>query len=108
MYDSRGSHLAKYSGRLYSGSRWKISILGAALGHFSRELANNFSRNINHPERSLTPANSSEIDPEKKLLIVSPLCFLRDMSGLTHEQPSATCVTGQVWKTSTERDILPH
>lgn len=61
---------------------------------FSSELTNNFSRNINHPERSLTPANSCGIDLEEKLLITSSL----HVSGLTQEQPSATSVTHQMWK----------
>lgn len=54
------------------------------------------SRNIKHPERNLTPANSCGIDLEEKLLNASPLCFLKEMSSLTREQSSAT--TDQMWK----------
>ena len=42
---------------------------------------------------------------EKKLLNAFLLRFLKEMSGLIHEQPSATSVTDQIWKT-VQKDLF--
>lgn len=79
-------------------SKWNISIPGATLGNFSGEPVNNISRNINHSQKQRDWSRDKDT--------VSPLCFLREMSGLTQEQPSARSVTDQVWQRNTE--ILFH
>lgn len=72
--------------------------------YFSRELENKFSMNINHFERNLTLANSSELDLQKKLL-TAVLHFSSEVSGLTHnsllpQRQLTRC--GKLW----QKDIL--
>lgn len=110
MYDSRRPHLDKYSDLLsHSPAVEKPDCKEAQQqmkyfnpwSNFSGELVNNFSRNINHSEKSTSCQKQRDQSRDKDTMC--PLCFLRDMSGLTQEQPSVTSVTDQLWRRSTER-----